>query len=217
MKLALKRMYREKGRRQKQAHGITLEIRNRLLDSLPDTVRGARDKALLAVAYDTMLRRSELVALKVDDLAFADDDSGTVLVRRSKTDTEGEGAYAFLAPDTAGYVVAWLEAAEITDGSLLCSVGKGGRVGEALNVDSVGRIFKKMARTAGLSPDMVKDISGHSSRVGCAQDMAAFGIELSAIMQAGRWKTATMVSRYTEKLVARRGGAAKLAALQNRL
>lgn len=51
----------------------------------------------------------------------------------------------------------------------------------------------------------------------CAQDMAAFGIELSAIMQAGRWKTATMVSRYTEKLVARRGGAAKLAALQNRL
>ncbi len=47
--------------------------------------------------------------------------------------------------------------------------------------------------------------------------MAAFGIELSAIMQAGRWKTATMVSRYTEKLVARRGGAAKLAALQNRL
>ena len=91
------------------------------------------------------------------------------------------------------------------------------RRAEALNANSVARIFKQMARTAGLSPEVVKDISGHSGRVGCAQDMAAFGIELSAIMQAGRWKTATMVSRYTEKLVARRGGAAKLAALQNRL
>ncbi len=49
-----------------------------------------------------------------------------------------------------------------------------GRVGEAITPDSVARIFKKMARTAGLSPDVVKDISGHSSRVGCAQDMAAF-------------------------------------------
>ncbi len=33
VKLALRRMHREKGRRQKQAQGITLELRNRMLDA----------------------------------------------------------------------------------------------------------------------------------------------------------------------------------------
>jgi hypothetical protein len=74
-----------------------------------------------------------------------------------------------------------------------------------------------MALAAHISPELVRDISGHSTRVGCAQDMAALGIELAAIMQAGRWATPEMVGRYTERLVAKRGAAAKLAALQNRL
>lgn len=159
----------------------------------------------------------EAVGDAIEDLAHADDGSATILVRRTKTDAEGEGSYAFLAPDTADHVSAWLEVAELTDGALFRSVAKGGCVGPALSSNGISRIFKGIGYAAGLSSEVVRDISGHSSRVGCAQDMAAFGIELSAIMQAGRWKTATMVSRYTEKLVARRGGAAKLAALQNRL
>ena len=47
---------------------------------------------MLAVAYDTLMRRSELVALEVADVELADDGSGTVLVRRSKGDQAGEGA-----------------------------------------------------------------------------------------------------------------------------
>jgi hypothetical protein len=46
--------------------------------------------------------------------------------------------------------------------------------------------------------------------------MVRHGIELPAIMQAGGWRTAEMVSRYTARLDARRSGAAKLAVLQNR-
>jgi hypothetical protein len=42
------------------------------------------------------------------------------------------------------------------------------------------------------------------------------GVELPAVMQAGGWRTAEMVSRYTARLDARRSGAAKLAVLQNR-
>lgn len=54
------------------------------------------------------------------------------------------------------------------------------------------------------------------ARVGAAQDMIAAGIELPAIMRAGRWKTTTMVSRYGERLLARRNGAAQLARRQGR-
>ncbi len=68
-----------------------------------------------------------------------------------------------------------------------------------------------------LSLEVVQEIFGHSSSVGGVQDMAAFGSKLSATMQAGRWKTATKMSRHTEKLMATHGGNAKLAALQNRL
>jgi site-specific recombinase XerD len=199
VKLALKRMHREKGRRQKQAAGVTLELRNRMLDHSPATLKGLRDRALLAVAYDTMLRRSELVALLAEDLAPADDGSATVLVRRTKTDQEGQGAVAFLAPDTVKHLAAWLEAAEITSGLMFRAVLKGGRINGPLHLGDVARVFKGMALAAHISPELVRDISGHSTRVGCAQDMAALGIE------------------YTERLVAKRGGAAKLAALQNRL
>ena len=68
----------------------------------------ARNRALLAVAYDTLLRRSELVSLDVSDLAEEADGSATLLVRTSKTDPEGTGAMVFLARDTVGLVKAWL-------------------------------------------------------------------------------------------------------------
>ena len=40
-----------------------------------------------------------------------------------------------------------------------------------------------------------KDYSGHSLRVGAAQDMAAVGIGTAAILQAGGWKDERMVRR----------------------
>ena len=73
-----------------------------------------------------------------------------------------------------------------------------------------------MARRAGLGADIVSGLSGHSTRVGAVQDMIASGIELPAILQAGRWKSTSMVNRYGERLLARRGGAAQLARLQRR-
>ena len=43
-----------------------------------------------------------------------------------------------------------------------------------------------------------------------------FGVGLPAVMQSGGWKSPTMVAKYSAKLDARRGGAEKLAMLQNR-
>ena len=73
-----------------------------------------------------------------------------------------------------------------------------------------------MARTAGLPPIVVACISGHSARVGAAQDMIAAGIEMPAILQAGRWRTVAMASRYGERLLPGRSAAAQLARLQRR-
>ncbi len=87
---------------------------------------------------------------------------------------------------------------------------------ETLGPGQVPRIYKRMARRAGLPDDIVDALAGHSTRVGPVQDMIACGIELPAILQSGRWKTTRMVHRYGERLLARRSGAAQLAERQQR-
>ena len=215
-RLALRRMHRGKGRRQRQAHGMTGPLRERLLEAAGDRLIDDRNRALLAVAYDAMLRRTELTSLEVSDFLEEIGGDATLLVRRSKTDGEGRGERLYLARDTVVLVRAWLDRAGIADGNLFRSVGKGGGLGEGLDPSQVPRIFKGMARCAGLPAAMVQGLSGHSARVGAAQDMIAAGIELPAILQAGRWKSTAMVNRYGEQLLARRSGAAQLARLQER-
>jgi hypothetical protein len=51
-----------------------------------------------------------------------------------------------------------------------------------------------------MSSAIVAKLSGHSMRVGAAQDMAAAGIDLGAIMHAGGWKTPEIVMRYIEHM-----------------
>ncbi len=211
-KLALKRMARANGVRQKQAAPLNRSVVDRLIAAAGGSPRDLRNVALLAVQYDTLCRRSELVALDVEDVASIEDGTGTALIRRSKTDQTGEGAVRFLAVDTVEHVKRWIDAAGIEDGALFRAVGKGGRIGGRLNDRDVPRILKRMARAAGLD----LDLSGHSCRVGCAQDMVAAGFSLPEVMQAGGWKSASTVARYSEHLIARKGAAAKLAARQNR-
>ena len=95
-------------------------------------------------------------------------------------------------------------------------MGKAGAIGGALDAGDIARIFKRLALAAGLTAEEAARVSGHSSRVGAAQDMVRHGVELPAVMQAGGWRTPEMVARYTRRLDARRSGAAKLAILQKR-
>jgi hypothetical protein len=47
-------------------------------------------------------------------------------------------------------------------------------------------------------------------RVGAAQDMAAAGIDLGAIMHAGGWRSPAMVMRYIEHMEVGKSGMARL-------
>ena len=54
-----------------------------------------------------LAHRSRLVALEVNDLGFAEDGSGTVLIGRTKTDVEGQGSLRYLAPHTVAILKRW--------------------------------------------------------------------------------------------------------------
>ena len=51
--------------------------------------------------------------------------------------------------------------------------------------------------------------TGHAARAGMAVDLVGDGAELSAVMVAGRWKSAAMVSRYAQGTAAGRGAVAR--------
>lgn len=131
--LTLRAIRRARGTAQKQARplrfkGAVKDVRadaprglslSATLDSCGMTVIGRRDAALLSVAYDTGLRAAELTALAVEDLVAAiDADAGLILVRRTKSDQEGEGATAYLSPRSMRSLRLWLDDAKIEAGPL---------------------------------------------------------------------------------------------------
>ncbi len=133
VKLTLAAIRRDKGVAQRQAaplrfkgpvsdverdpaRGLNLRA---LLESCGADPMGLRDRALLSLAYDTGLRASELVAVTLEHIMPATDPDARLLkIARSKGDSEGEGATAFLSPRTVRAVEAWAEAAGIVTGPL---------------------------------------------------------------------------------------------------
>lgn len=211
VRFALKRLARAKGTRQRQAAPLDQRAVERILARTGDALIDRRDVALLLVARDLLGRRSEVCALRVGDIGRVDDGSGTVLIARSKTDQEGQGSVGYLAPRTVDALERWLAASGVGEGPLFRGVHRTGRLGRALEPGEVARIFKKLARRAGLDAAAV---SGHSCRVGMAQDLVAFGADLPAVMQAGRWQTPAMPARYAERLLAARNAVAQFHARQ---
>ena len=65
--------------------------------------------------------------------------------------------------------------------------------------DVARRRRRQAARNAGLDDFAVKDFSGHSMRVGAAQDLLVKGHDATAIMRAGGWKSVNILARYLEQ------------------
>ncbi len=197
--------------RQRQAQGLTLDDIEKVLATLDAKApRDARDAALLSVAYESMCRRSELVAMQLEHLSEEADGSGRLLLPSSKTDQEGAGALQYLSPTAMGRIRHWLALASITDGSVFRSTPKSNRPNRfenSLSGRDVARIFKRLAALAGLDSTL---ISGHSTRVGATQDLLADNFSGAEIMRQGRWKTERMIVRYGERLAAGRGAMAKM-------
>jgi integrase len=216
VKLALKEMGRSVPSRQTQARGLVWGEIAEFLEFEPRHLRDIRDRALVTVAYDTMCRREELVNLRIEDIVDSGDGSGSVLIRRSKTDTAGEGATAYLSPLTMRLVGEWLEASRRKSGTLFARVLGNNAVGDVLTAQIVTAVLRKVGQWIGLPAEEVLRISGHSCRVGAAQDLLALNMDLPSVMQAGRWRDTRMPTRYGEKVLASRGAMARAAKAQGR-
>ncbi|WP_445502542.1 site-specific integrase [Microvirga sp. G4-2] len=188
---------RSKGVAQRHAEALTVPLVRRVLDTCAGKLIDLRDRALLLVAFAAALRRSELVALTVDDVALVPEGL-RITIRRSKGDQEGEGQVIAVgrtgsATCPVAAYEAWITAAGIEAGRLFRAVTRHGHLGSKLSTNAVARIVQRRAALAGLD---AQAFSGHSMRAGFATSAAMQGIEERVIAKVTRHRSTAVLRRY---------------------
>ena len=177
---------------------LTSDVRT-MVGSAGDGTIGVRDRALVLLGFAGAFRRSELVALDVEDCAFGKDGL-VVTLRRSKTDQDGAGRKIGIPygsnPDTCPVRRAqgWIDAAGISGGPLFRSINRHGQVQpRRLSAVDVARVIKKLADRAGMDP---AKYAAHSLRAGHATSAAIAGASERSIMNQTGHRSVQMVRRY---------------------
>lgn len=199
--LEMRRMHRKLGRSSRQAGGINASTLERMLEATDNSVRGIRDRALLLVAYDTLCRRSELVSLKVKDVKITIKngvETSSILLRKSKTDQDSTGKWLHLSQRAHQALIEWMKSLSENQELLFCGLNRSFNLSPNIGAGQINRIYKRIARIAGLDESEIRKISGHSMRVGAAQDLLNSGASMPIIMQRGRWSKTDTVMRYLE-------------------
>src|ERR1700735_3678587 len=155
VRLGLKKMGRETSARQDQAHPLNWKEIKEFIESAGVGLRADRERAMLCVAYETLARPGEVVALRVEDIDLRPDGTGVALIRRGKTDAEGQGRTAYLSRETVRWLKVWLEQASISDGTVFRRLIGRDRIGGQLNPGSIAPIFKRVAQWIGMPERLI--------------------------------------------------------------
>jgi len=199
VKIELRRMHRKLGRSSKQALGISAAMLEEMISTTKNDLWGLRDRALILLAYDSLCRRSELVSLRIEDIEFSESSlPRSIRLRRSKTDQEAIGKVIKLAAKTQQAISKWIESPKIEEGFLFRGIKNNGDISHGLNPSQINRIYKRLAEAANFPEEHIRNISGHSMRVGAAQDLLISGQSLPLIMVRGRWSKPDTALRYLE-------------------
>ena len=164
---------------------------------------GLRDAAIFMASSDALLRRSEVVAINVEDIEY-DDSIALLHIRKSKSDQTGKGAVMFLGELTTEYIQRWIRFAEIDSGALFRPIYKENVVDRRLCDKTVARIITRRCKEHGII-----GARGHSLRVGGAVSLAASGGSLVDIQKVGRWESPVMPAKYAANEDAKRGPVAR--------
>ena len=156
--------------------------------------RGSEDAALVGLAFQAGLRRSEIAALAWADVGPAAIPGAVLIhVRASKTDPAGDRTDIRMAKNGT---------ADALD-AIRAGAGDAGPV-FGLTPGQINRRIQAAAAAAGID-----GISAHSFRVGLASELTARGASTTETMLAGGWSTARMVAHYSAGAKAERGAVAK--------
>jgi integrase len=196
---------RTHGSRGRRSAALTTAELKKLSQVCEPGPAGDRDRSLLLVAFAGALRRSELVALDVERLTWSDD-GVKLLLEKSKTDKEGEGAEImivfgrFEATCPVRALRRWLNSAAITSGPVFRKVNKAGRIeGRRLSDDAVRQILLRRAALAGVKGSLAEPISPHGLRAGFVTTAYRNGVSDEEIMGHTRHRSLTTMRSYVRR------------------
>ena len=201
----LQGLLRTHGRPVRKAAALSLPMLRQLLATCDATARGRRDRALLLFGFAGALRRSELTALRVEDVAIV---AGGLRLRiaRGKTDQEGQGAEIGLPRGRHAHTCPvrafedWQEVARRRAGPLFRRISTGDRIGEAaLHPDAVRRILAHRVGMAGLAIEGFERLSAHALRVGFITEAYAQGVRDEDIMRHSRHRDLRVMRGYVQR------------------
>jgi integrase len=174
---------------------LTLDALRGVAASLPDSLKGRRDRCLLLLGFAGALRLEELRRLRVDDV----DAAGEALVLRL-----GHGRSVVVphgtAPETCPVCAyhAWCAAAAIAHGAVLRPVSRHGHVGAGpLSARAVNLILRQAVARAGLEGCY----SSRSLRRGFLVSAVAAAVPEDAILQHAGLRTPRLVRRLAQGVV----------------
>lgn len=179
-----------------------------LLEAIPNTPHGIRNRAMLQVGYYGALRASEIVGLDLDDITFSEgsflhrDEGMTIQIRASKTDRKGRGQQVCVnySGDRSSCPVralqSWIRTRGSVDGPLFTNLwGNGVGSSSRLTTQTVTAIVKQSLAEIGTDPGRY---SAHSLRSGFATAAAALDVPARLIKQQTRHSSYEMVDRYIQ-------------------
>lgn len=195
----LKGVRRDKGTAQEQKAAILTDDIKVMIQHLHG-IRGIRDKAIILLGFTAALRRSEIVALKLEDII--ETESGfEIIVRFSKTDQKGEGNIKIIPYGSAqtcpvSAIKSWIKElnnAGIMDGFLFRSIDRHGRIRSHGMCDaSIALIIKRNDHVK----DKAKKFGGHSLRSGFCTQAALNDVPDSLAMIQSGHKDANTYRKY---------------------
>lgn len=200
VKLVLDGIKREHGTSPTRKAAVERAVLADLLAVQPDSLRGARNRAILLVGYACDLRRSEIVALETRNIKFFPDRM-VVTLARSKTDQTREG-FELNVPRIredrdicpVHALSTWLDVAQIKSGPLFRKIDRWEHIADSALTDQVvADIIKDAAAAAGYEPN---EFSGHSLRRGLITQAARNREQTGDIRKVSRHKTEVMVDVY---------------------
>jgi len=164
------------------------------------SIAGKRDKAILLLGFSLAARRSELVALDVDDIEECPEGL-RVRIKKSKTDQESKGV---TIPVVRGSIACpvqalreYLDAAGIVSGPVFRRILRGDHLTDRrLTAQTIAKIVKSHAAKLGLD---YKNYAAHSLRSGFLTSAAAAGKSIFRMMDISRHASMDTVRIYVRE------------------
>jgi site-specific recombinase XerD len=160
---------------------------------------GARDAAIIALAYSCGLRRAELATL---DMADYDKENGSLVIlgKRNKERT------AYLVNGAKRAMADWLAIRGDEPGALFWPINKGGALAaRRMTTQAIYNMMKKRAKMA-----RVKTFSPHDLRRSFVSDLLEAGADIAIVAKMAGHRSVTTTARYDRRPEQAKQKAAKL-------